>query len=903
MLGTRFQVAVAIALVGFLVPTWAAASEKPSLISHATSPAVRDMPPQTHHGGDVEEKQRPHQPEHHSSGDVVDPVIQTSTTAPATAQGLGQWEGLGAGYPGFSITGVPPDPNIAVGPNHIVQWVNNAFVVFDKSSGTPIIQPVADGDFWGALSTCNQLGGFSDPIVQYDRVADRWVVGEVALPLLPGLFGQFAQCFAVSTTSDPTGTYNMWAYGFGNTIPDYPKIGLWPDGYYVTWNMFPGGGASFTGAQACAWNRIDMLNNVHAPRFVCFQLSSTYASLLPSDLDGSNPPPPGSPNYLMNIDESGALNLWRFHVDFVTPANSTFTGPISIPGTAPFVSPCIDNQDCIPQPATTQKLDALGDRLMYRLAYRNFGDHESIVATHTVVADAGNTGVRWYEVRNPNGAPTIYQQGTFAPDTDNRWMASIAMDHTGNIGVGYSVASAGTFPSIRYTGWEVGDPLGTLQAETWLVSGGGSQTGYNRWGDYSAMRIDVNDDCTFWYTQEYQATTQTANWNTRIASFRFPSCGQSQTATTTAVSSSLPTSTFGQSVTLTASVSPSTATGSVQFFDGGSSLGTVALSGGSASLTTSTLTVGSHAITASYSGDATFAGSTSSAVTQTVNRASTATALTSSLDPSVFGQQVTFTATVSPFSGPTGTVQFFDGVNPLGTVALSGGSASFVTSTLAVGTHFITATYNGDTNFGSSTSSSLTQTVSASTINTTTALTSSLNPSVYGQQVTFSATVSPSSGATGTVTFMDGASILGASGLNASGVATFSTSTLGVGLHSITAQYAGDGSHTGSTSPALSQTVNKAPTTTTLTSSSNPSKSGGAVTFTATVSPSTATGTIQFFDGSTLLGTAALSSGHASLSTSSLAGGRHSITAVYSGDARFAASTSAVLTQNVTGKK
>ena len=141
-------------------------------------------------------------------------------------------------------------------------------------------------------------------------------------------------------------------------------------------------------------------------------------------------------------------------------------------------------------------LDALGDRLMYRLAYRNFGDHESIVANHTVVAGSGATGVRWYEVRNPNGSPAIYQQGTFAPDADNRWMASIAMDHTGNIGVGYSVSSSGTFPSIRYTGWEVGNPLGTLQAETSLVAGGGSQTGYSRWGDYSAMRIDPSDDCT-----------------------------------------------------------------------------------------------------------------------------------------------------------------------------------------------------------------------------------------------------------------------------------------------------------------------------------------------------------------------------------------------------------------------
>jgi hypothetical protein len=814
MSGTRFTVGVAISLAGFLLPETSAASERPTLISHVTSPPVRDMPPQAHRHGPPEEKPVRRPTAHRSPGSTVDPVVQTSTTTAAAAQTFGQWDGLGAGYPGYSITAVPPDPNIAVGPHHVVQWVNNAFVVFDKSGGV-INPPVADETFWGGLSsTCDQLGGFSDPIVQYDRVADRWIVGEVAIPLLPGLLGQFAQCFAVSTTSDPTGAYHQWAYGFGTTVPDYPKIAMWPDGYYVTWNMFQNS-STFTGAEACAWNRVDMLGGLAAPRFVCFQLTNAYASLLPSDLDGPTPPPAGSPNFLMNIDPaSSALNLWKFHVDFATPKNSTFVGPISIPGTAPFVAPCPDIPDCIPQPATTESLDALGDRLMYRLAYRNFGDHESIVANHTVLAGAGGTGptgVRWYEVRNPNSAPAIYQQGTFAPDADNRWMASIAMDKAGNVGLGYSLASGGTFPSIRYTGWEVGNPLGTLQDETFFVAGGGSQTGYNRWGDYSAMRVDPSDDCTFWYTQEYQASTQVVGWSTRIGSFRFASCGgQSQTSTTTTLASSLPNSTFGQFVTFTAAVSPSTATGTVNFFDGANSLGTVALSGGTASLTTSTLNVGTHSITANYSGDAGFTGSTSA---------------------------------------------------------------------------------------------SLTQTVLAGTIGTTTALTSSLNPSAYQQQVTFTATVSPSSGATGSVTFMDGATSLGTSALNGSGVATLATSSLGAGTHSITAQYGGDGGHTSSTSSPLSQTVNRTGTTTALTSSSNPSKSGSAVTFTATVSSSTATGTVQFFDGAASLATTPLNGGRASLSTSSLSGGKHAITAVYSGDANFGGSTSAVLSQNVTGRK
>jgi Bacterial Ig-like domain (group 3) len=904
MSGRPVTVVVAMSFAGLLLPGNVSADQHPSLISQSpyVSPAVHDMPAQARSSGPQRAIPLQHPATRRSPSNVVDPVVQTSTPTAGAAQGLGQWEGLGVGYPGFTLTALPPDPNMAVGPHHIVQWVNNAFVVFDKS-GAPVTAPVSDDTFWGGLfSTCNQLGGFSDPIVQYDRAADRWIVGEVAIPAFPGVLGQFAQCFAVSTSSDPAGSYYMWAYGFGTTIPDYPKIAVWSDGYYVTWNIFENG-VAFTGPEVCAWDRVGMLSGVAAPRYVCFELPSSFASLLPSDLDGATAPPAGSPNFVASIDPaSSTLNLWKFHVNFANPGNSTFIGPISV-GAAPFTAPCPGSEDCIPQPATAQKLDALGDRLMYRLAYRNFGDHESLVANHTVVAGSGATGVRWYEIRNPNGTPTIYQQGTFAPDADNRWMASIAMDQAGNIGVGYSVASGVTFPSIRYTGWEVGNPLGTLQDETFFVVGRGSQTGYNRWGDYSAMRIDPSDDCTFWYTQEYQATTLDAGWNTRIGSFRFPSCGQSQTGTTTTLVSSLPASTYGQSVTFTATVSPSAATGTVAFFDGVNSLGTVALSGGSASLTTATLTAGTHSITATYGGDTSYTGSTSSVLTQTVSAISTATALTSSLAPSTFGQPVTFTATVIPSSGTTGTVQFFDGVNSLGTVALSGGNASLTTAALAVGTHFITASYSGDTNFTSSTSSSLTQTVVAGTVSTTTALTSSLNPAAYGQQVTFTATVSPSSGATGTITFMDGGTTLGTSAVDASGAAAFSTSSLGVGTHSITAQYSGDGSHDGSTSSSLSQTVNKAGTTTTLTSDPNPSKSGRTVTFTATVSPSAATGTVQFLDGSTVLGTVAFNSGTASLSTSTLGGGKHFITAIYSGDATFNGSTSAVLTQTVVGKK
>ena len=221
-------------------PTPASDARFPTPLASTVSPPVRDLPPQAHA---VSKKEHPigrpfvGRP---SSGMTADPVVQTSTS-PATAQMAGAWEGLGSGYPGFSITAVPPDPNMAVGPNYIVQWVNNAFVVFDKQ-GRQVLAPVADSTFWGS-ATCNQLGGFSDPIVQYDRMADRWFISEVGIPLLPGVLGQYAQCFAVSKTSDPTGAYYMWGYGFGSNLNDYPKISVWPDGYYVTWNIFSNGQA------------------------------------------------------------------------------------------------------------------------------------------------------------------------------------------------------------------------------------------------------------------------------------------------------------------------------------------------------------------------------------------------------------------------------------------------------------------------------------------------------------------------------------------------------------------------------------------------------------------------------------------------------------------------------------
>jgi hypothetical protein len=291
-------------------------------------------------------------------------------------------------------------------------------------------------------------------------------------------------------------------------------------------------------------------------------------------------------------------------------------------------------------------------------------------------------------------------------------------------------------------------------------------------------------------------------------------------ATSTAVASSANPSVSGQSVTFTATVSATapgagTPSGTVTFFDGATSLGTGTLSGGVATLSVSNLSVASHSITASYNGDANFNSSTSGTLTQTVNMDGTATSLASSVNPTVYGQSVTFTATVSaaaPGSGtPTGTVTFMDGATTLGTGTLSGGTASFTTSSLAAGSHSITAVYGGNPSFNASTSSALGQTVNMDA--TTTTLTSSANPAALGSSVTFTATVSanaPGSGTpTGTVTFFDGGTPMGTSAVNASGQAAFSTSSLRIGNHSITATYNGDGNFTTSTSPVLSEQIKK----------------------------------------------------------------------------------------------
>ena len=463
----------------------------------------------------------------------VDPVVQSwssSVDVPAPSVSFDGPPNV-AGYS-------PPDPVGDVGPNHYVAMTNVHFGVYDKT-GTLLYGPAANNTLWSGFGGSCESNNDGDPVVLHDQLADRWILTQFALG------STNYNCVAVSTTPDPTGTYYRWAFTTGPNMPDYPKYGVWPDALYISTREFNG---PFVGVGAYAVNRAELIAGNPSPMVIEFLIPpggtpyNVGDGLLPSDLDGMIQPPMGSPNYFVGSMDDGAqygapqdaLTVWEFNADFTTPANSSFNLVATVP-TAPFdsVFPCSPgSRDCIPQPGTSNKIDHQGyrQRTIFRLAYRNFGDHESLVTNQSVEAAPGISGVRWYEIRNPGASATIYQQGTFAPgvsDGIHRWMGSIAMDEAGNIALGYSASDgSSTYPSSWYAGRLSGDPLGTLpQGEGSFIDGTGSQTGSQRWGDYSSMNIDPLDDCTFWYVNEYVPTTSSVGWRLRVGSFKFDECG------------------------------------------------------------------------------------------------------------------------------------------------------------------------------------------------------------------------------------------------------------------------------------------------------------------------------------------------------------------------------------------
>ncbi len=415
------------------------------------------------------------------------------------------------GIPNLSRV-VPADPCGDASSDYYFQMVNLSCALYDKSGNT-ILGPFSSGSIWNGMPNNSNNG---DGIVLYDENANRWFISQFSLANYPN--GPFYQMIAVSQSADPAGSWFRWEFTFTD-LPDYPKFGIWCDGYYMSYNRIRAG-LAYEGTGAAAFDRAAMLNRDPAARMIRFQLNSgdDAFSFLPADCDGAFPAV-GTPGYFLFVQRN-YLGVMEFHADWDNQSNSTFGNYIQIP-----VSPFGNLLEGIPQRGTGIKLTTINDRLMFRLQFRKFNDHQSMVVNHTV--DVGTrSGIRWYELRRTTDNWYIYQQSTFAPDSNFRWMGSIAMDQSGNIALGYSVSGPNLFPSIRYAGRMAHDPLNRLTiGEREIMPGGGAQTGEwggrGRWGDYSAMSVDPMNLQTFWYTQEYFDSTSWNGWKTRIASFSF----------------------------------------------------------------------------------------------------------------------------------------------------------------------------------------------------------------------------------------------------------------------------------------------------------------------------------------------------------------------------------------------
>jgi hypothetical protein len=406
----------------------------------------------------------------------------------------------------------PPDTDGDVGPNHYMQVVNVRFAVYDKN-GNKLMGPSNNSVIFNGLPHNTNDG---DAILLYDENADRWLFSQFALPNYPN--GPFYENVAISQTNDPTGSWYRYQFTFSD-MPDYPKLSVWNDGYYMTIRRFSSGSGAWLGPSAVAMDRDKMLIGDPTASMVMFNLPSSSEGPLSADCD-SDFPPAGTPCPVCYLTSS-TVKVYDFHVDWTTPANSTFTNTATVP-IAMFGT--FGNGNFITQKGTSQKLDAFSRKgIMFRMPYRKFSTHSSMLL-NTTTNVGGTAGIKWMELRNINNVWSLYQEGTYAPgDGHHRWMGSIAMDSIGNIALGFSISSTNMFPSIRYTGRMNGDPLGQMTiAEKGIYNGGGSQTNSDgRWGDYSAMAADPAVPGKFWYTTEYFSTTSNSNWKTRIGSFSF----------------------------------------------------------------------------------------------------------------------------------------------------------------------------------------------------------------------------------------------------------------------------------------------------------------------------------------------------------------------------------------------
>jgi hypothetical protein len=622
------------------------------------------------------------------NGNGIDSVLQASGPLVPAPNPSASFAGLDLNHWG---AGWPPDTHGDVGLNHYIQVVNTSIGVFDKVSGNRLSAFTFDNFFKasGGNDACATYN-YGDPIALYDQVSERWIITDFAFASQSN--PPYYECIAVSKTTDPV-SGGWWLYTVvadTQSLNDYPKLGIWGDGIYMSANMFKRG-RTYSGEKVWALNRDDLISGA-ALRTVAFNLGNSYFSLLPANFKGANPPA-GTPEYFMSdYGSNTSMKLWKFHVDWANPSASTITGPTSF-AVASFTRP---SQNSVPQKNSNELLDTLGDRLMTWLQYRNIGGTESLWVSRTVVS--GNTyGIRWMEVRGMSGTPSVYQQGTYAPDANYRWMPSLAVNQNGDMAVGYSVSSSSLYPAIRYAGRLASDQLGILsQTETSLIEGTGSQSGgYNRWGDYSSMSVDPVDDCTFWYTTEYYTSTGN-NWQTRIGSFKLADCSGTPTDNPPTVSITNPSAgaIVANTVNVTANASDDKGVTQVVFKVDGTTIGTDTNGGDgwSASWDTTAYGDGSHTVSAIATDTIGQTGTDSVSVTvqnTTVDNPPTVT-ITNPSDGATVSSSLSVTADATDDYGVT-QVEFFVDGSSIGVDTSVPYSASWDTTTYSDGAHTASA--------------------------------------------------------------------------------------------------------------------------------------------------------------------------------------------------------------------
>jgi hypothetical protein len=487
---------------------------------------------------------RPQPPTDVAGADLTAQTFQGTPLSAPTPAGV-SFEGVGVGIPGFVPSSNPPDTNGRVGATQYVQWNNTSFAVFSKSGGL-LYGPVAGNTLFQSLGGACATHNDGDPVVAYDILSGRWILSQFVVGASPDFSHQ---CVAVSATGDALGSYYLYDFVTDpSNFVDYPHIGVWPDGYYMSGHVFNAAGTAYLAGRVFVFERDKMLQGLPArqlQRDLKRYANRSQYGFLPSDLDSLTPPPAGAAAFVIGPDPVSTNKLDSARVAVTWGANPTITLTETQISSTWSVAPCVndtaaqDNRDCVPQPAPAvpaDYLDNLSYHVMYRLPYRNFGGNpaqESLIGNITVKGSSSRPAhgaIRWYEFRNAGGTtttPTVFQASTFDPDIEYRWMGSIAMDKDHDIALGYSKSSMSLKPGIYINGRLGSDPLNTMGAEATVTAGSGVQRqAFNRWGDYSAMTLDPVDQCTFFYTNEYLPAdaNNTFGWATRIASYRFPSC-------------------------------------------------------------------------------------------------------------------------------------------------------------------------------------------------------------------------------------------------------------------------------------------------------------------------------------------------------------------------------------------